>query len=419
MIPVLPLRYLLIVPAALVAMAASLPGVAVANGQTTHVWITEEALRLLPDGELSDLLGSPELRDPLINGAMFPDGGYANGDDYGELAHWEPFQQAYLGWIRAQFSPPYDQGEAAAHVAFLMGMASHGMADENFDSLFMERSRRYDPGWQTESSDLDTASDVLFAARVGGIVAPNSWLPTELFVGLFATELGYEVSAETIEQGHDRLFVALSFVEWARTDEERLAAFAADFPWSEAHLLDAAMPGSPPREAEVVAGYWQDLWQRLHSPDQWTEPVLDFVPGDGATAQPLAAGEVESGLQLSFSRGVDAAGFASVRVVDEQGGEVPVSVHHHYGNYSHAVHVEPEADWQPDTDYQLSIEGPLLNYDGVSWEGSWSASFSTRAPVQQEGCSCSAAPGSRAGSWSLLAALLPACLAARRRRKLG
>ncbi len=418
MLPVRPLRTLLLVAVVLAALVASQPLVAVANGQTTHVWITEEALRLLPAGELGDLLASPELRDPLINGAMFPDGGYATGDDYGELAHWEPFQQAYLAWIRGQFSPPYDQGEAAAHVAFLMGMASHGMADENFDSLFMERSRRHDPGWQTENSDLDTASDVLFAARVGGIVAPNPWLPTAQLVELFATELGYEVAAETIEQGHDRLFVALSFVEWARTDEERLAAFAADFPWSEAHLVDAAVPGSPPREAEVVAGYWQDLWQRLHSPELWSDPVLDFVPGDGTTAHPLAAEEVESRLQLSFSRGVDAAGLASVRVVDEQGGEVPVSVHHHYGNYSHAVHVDPEADWQPDTDYQLSIDGPLLNYDGVSWDGAWSASFSTRAPVQQEGCACSAAPGTRRGPWWLLGGLLAACLAARRRRKL-
>jgi len=411
------LRYLLLIPAAVFAVATSLPALAVANGQTTHVWITEEAVRLLPDGELSDLLGRPELRDPLINGAMFPDGGYANGDDYGELAHWEPFQQAYLAWIRAQFTPPYDQGEAAAHVAFLMGMASHGMADENFDSLFMERSRRYDPGWQTENSDLDTASDVLFAARVGGIVAPNRWLPTELFVELFATQLQYEVAAETIEQGHDRLFVALGFVDWARTDEERLAAFAADYPWSEEHLSDLAVPGSPPREAEVVAGYWQDLWQRLHSPDQWDEPVLDFVPGEGATAHPVAADEVESGLQLSFSRGVDAAGFSSFHVVDAQGGEVPVSVHHHYGNFSHAVHVQPEADWQPDTDYQLRIDGPLLNYDGVSWDGAWSASFSTRAAVQQDGCACSAAPAASRLPGALLAVLLLVGVAARRGRK--
>ena len=118
------------------ALSGAEPPAALANGQTTHIWITEAALSALPDGELKELLARPELRDPLINGAMFPDGGYAVGDDYGELAHWEPFQQSYLQWIRDTYAAPYTEGEAADHVAFFMGMASHGMADEVFDSLF-------------------------------------------------------------------------------------------------------------------------------------------------------------------------------------------------------------------------------------------------------------------------------------------
>ena len=112
----------------LAALALVLPVSAWANGQTTHVWIAEEALRSLEAGELKSLLSSPELRDPLLNGAMFPDGGYAVSDHYGELAHWEPFQQAYLQWIRDTFPPPWDEGDAAPHVAFLMGLAAHGLA---------------------------------------------------------------------------------------------------------------------------------------------------------------------------------------------------------------------------------------------------------------------------------------------------
>ena len=87
---------------------ALLPATAWANGQTTHVWITLEAIHL-DEGPVLDLLARTEMRDPLVNGAMFPDGGYAVGDDYGELAHWEPFQQAYLGWIRDTYDPPYDR----------------------------------------------------------------------------------------------------------------------------------------------------------------------------------------------------------------------------------------------------------------------------------------------------------------------
>ena len=44
-------------------------------------------------------LTQPELRKMLDNGTMFPDGGYPLGDPYAEIAHWEPFQGAYLDWI--------------------------------------------------------------------------------------------------------------------------------------------------------------------------------------------------------------------------------------------------------------------------------------------------------------------------------
>ena len=77
-------------------LSALAPSTAHANGQTTHVWITLEAVGHLDDGPLKELLSKPEVFDALVNGAMFPDGGYANGDHYGELAHWEPLQQAYL-----------------------------------------------------------------------------------------------------------------------------------------------------------------------------------------------------------------------------------------------------------------------------------------------------------------------------------
>ncbi|MBK9649614.1 MAG: hypothetical protein IPO67_31430 [Deltaproteobacteria bacterium] len=69
---------------------------ALANGQTTHSWISVHALAHLPPGDLHDLLTREDLAPYLLNGTMFPDGGYAVGDDYGERAHWEPFQSAYL-----------------------------------------------------------------------------------------------------------------------------------------------------------------------------------------------------------------------------------------------------------------------------------------------------------------------------------
>ncbi|MEE2829135.1 MAG: zinc dependent phospholipase C family protein, partial [Myxococcota bacterium] len=360
------------------------PGSAAANGQSTHVWITEQALQHLDEGELATLLRDPANRDPLLNGTMFPDGGYAVVDPYGELAHWEPFQQAYLRWIRLNFDPPWSEGEAAAHVAFFMGLASHGLADEVFDSLFMERSRIYDPGWETGESSLDTASDVLFLAEVGGIEPPDLWLPMEVVLPIFHDELGHPVEAETIERGQNLLFSALAFTEWARQDEERLKAFSGEYPWSKDNLGRLEVPGSPPREALVVALYWEDLWARLHEPETWTTPVLELVPEPDSQQQHLDAETVEARLHLTFGRGVDAASLTNIEVLDEAETPVPVDVHHHYGNFSHAVHLVPESDWAVEARYQVVVGAGLLNYDGVPFEGSWTGEFSTSVPPAPE-----------------------------------
>ena len=108
--------------------------VALASGQFTHVWMTRHALDHLPEGELKELLTSPEVTEVLINGTMFPDGGYAVNDDYGEIAHWEPIQNSYRDWIAEEYQTPYTK-EAQQHIAFMMGMAAHGMADQVFDAL--------------------------------------------------------------------------------------------------------------------------------------------------------------------------------------------------------------------------------------------------------------------------------------------
>ncbi len=393
-----------LLPSILLAAAIAAPLPAHANGQTTHVWITLEALEALPDGEVRALLTRPELRDPLVNGTMFPDGGYAVGDGYGELAHWEPLQQAYLGWIRETFEPPYDQGEAAAHVAFLMGMASHGMADEVFDSAFMELSRQYDP-WGPDDPSFDTATDVLHAADSGGIQPPEEWAPYDVLADLFVDELGYEVTAQTLAEGQSLLFVALAFTDWARTNEERIATFGDAYPWARDRLLDPDIPGSPPNEALAVARYWQETWDRLNGAP-WSDPVVDFRSGTGRWGHETDAARVESRLFVTFGRGVDASGFADAFTVTSlSDGAVPeFSVSHHYGDLSHAVVLYPAEAWDDLADYVLTVDSGLLSYDGDASTGAFSAEFSTRPEPEPEapepspdadGCACAAtiAPG--------------------------
>jgi len=393
-----------------------LPSVAAANGQTTHVWITLQAVEQLEPGPVLDLLGRSDMRDPLVNGAMFPDGGYAVGDDYGEAAHWEPFQQAYLRWIRTHFEPPYDEGEAAGHVAFLMGMGSHGMADEVFDSLFMERSRVYDPGWSDpDVASLDTASDVLLAHQVGGVAPAESWLPAETLAGIFRDDLQYEVSAQTLMDGQDLLYVALGVVDALALSDERLATFGAAYPWTNEHLLNEAMPGSPLHEAKVVAAYFEDLWLRLHE-EPSVGPILNFVPGHQTYRHEQVASTVEARLALAFARGVRVETLGSVHVEDEDGAVVPASVGAFYGDRSHSVLVTPEQDWAPDAAFTVYVEAGLMDHDGAVFDGEWSATFHTGdSPADagdDPGCGCgSSISGGGAASWALV------CLVGARRRR--
>src|SRR5262245_845405 len=91
-------------PAALaLALTLLAPAVAFANGNNSHLWITLQARDQLPAGDLKVLLEQPGVKLAFENAAAFPDGGYAVKDDYGEMAHWEPFAIAYMEWIRSHY----------------------------------------------------------------------------------------------------------------------------------------------------------------------------------------------------------------------------------------------------------------------------------------------------------------------------
>jgi len=371
-------------PAATLLLGAlALPSPALANGQSTHVWISYEALTLLPDGPLADLLRRPELEPALVNGTMFPDWGYASGDrDHGEASHWEPFQQTYLRWIQDTFDAPYSSPDAAPHVAFLFGMASHGMADEHFDSLFMERSRCYDDGWsQDDVASLDTASDVLFMHQVGGIPQPEPFLPTDALTAVYAQAMPTQpLDVDGMEWGNQLLHVAVGTVDVLRDNPERVELFTSLYPWSAERFLDPDTPGSPPTEAVAVMEYWLALWERLQGTATFDDPVALMTPAPGSFGYALTSDKPEGRLHLAFAHGVRADTLATVSVSTADGTPVPVDVDHFYGDLSHAVLARPLDDWAPDTDYVLTIAPGLTDTDGLTTTTPWSATFSTREP---------------------------------------
>lgn len=406
---------------------------AFANGQSTHVWISLHALEHLPEGELKELLTDPAVEPMLVNGTMFPDGGYPLGDGYAEIAHWEPFQNRYRDWISARCEAPYTD-ECRQNIAFLMGMASHGMADQVFDALYYERGRQYDPGESFDAHSFDQSTDVAMMALVGRVDYPDDWVPYETLVQLYA-EYGHTVDVDTLEQGQALLRIAILWVGNASEDEALLASETEWFPWMSANLDTADLPGTPFCEGRVVAAYWQSVYRRLQGDLALSPELLASFPESGFGLDPDPA-HVESRISLVFAQAVDTSTLsdASVEVHDEAGELLPTSAWMYYGNGSHVMHIASPEGWSEDAAYTVRVVEGLQTLDGQVTSGETSVTVSTAPPPAEpedsgvedsgvededladdasgsEGCGCASAAG--AGYGPLL--LLPALLVRRRR----
>lgn len=152
-------------------MLGALPSVASANGAYTHAHISQLAVERLEAGALRDLLVDPAMPPYWQAGSLFPDSGDAVSDDHGELAHWERFLGAYIAWLRARFAGDYTSEDARRHVAFLMGIASHGMADQTYDTTLLARAFEVD-GPESSEAPVDQYADYFIV-----IDAPSTRTP--------------------------------------------------------------------------------------------------------------------------------------------------------------------------------------------------------------------------------------------------
>ncbi|MES2638288.1 MAG: Ig-like domain-containing protein [Myxococcota bacterium] len=407
-------------------VALALLPAAFANGQTSHQWISILAIDHVPPGELADLLAREDVRAALLNGTMFPDGGYAVGDDYGEMAHWEPTQDLYLDWIRTNHAAPFDD-IGAQHVAFLLGMMSHGMADQFYDATFMERSKAWDPPESWACCSMDEATDVAYAAIQGPGTVPPKWWPEELLP--FFTTNGHTVDYATVDRGQSFLGLAIAYVGASAEDATTVERYTAEFPWACTHQVDPAVVGTPAHEAEFVAAYWQAIWNRLHGGDGWESPVLGTQPAADGWQRVLDHTNVDSRLAVVFARALDPSSVeGAITVATVDGVPVPVTLNVYYGWASHVVNIAPLEDWAADTDYVITVHPGIHSYDSaVTVENAIPIPFTTRMPPpvdtgdtaappavtdeDEGGCGC--ATGANAGATVLLG--LVGVLAARRR----
>jgi hypothetical protein len=348
----------------LVFLASLAPSSARANGQSTHIWISEDALTHLPEGPLAEFLAREELRTMLKNGTMFPDGGYPIDDPYAEIAHWEPFQSSYLSWIGANYELPLSD-EGSEHLAFMLGMSSHGMADQVFDSLYGERVKIYDGAF----GDFDTASDLIMMSNFEPMMAPGDWVPYAVFDSLY-DEHGHDVDPAKMMQGQNLLRIAVNSVAIFSQMPDTVAEAALPFPWGGVHLLDEDVSGAPPCEGEVVARYWRVLWAVAHG-QPLPGPVLTTMPPDGAANHPIDSSSIESWVTVVFSRGLEDAPLSadSFHVEAEGGGTIPVVLWHYYGQDAHVVHLRPQQDFEPGTIYTVTVDPGVQTIHGEALDG--------------------------------------------------
>ena len=399
------------------ALALSAPAVAVANGNQSHLWVTLWARDALPEGELKSLLEQHDL--PLQNGANFPDGGYAVDDGYGEIAHWEPFQSAYLDWIVEHHGPPWTD-EAGEHIAFLMGMASHGMSDQTYDCAYLPRSDVYDQGSPGAGIGRDGATDVALVGAAGCADPPSQWVPDELMAELMLSDAGHEVDPDTIRDGNSRVALSMYVICSAADDDDLLEEFTAAYPWAGEHQMDPDAPGNPPNTAPVVAAYWEALWEHLHGGDPVAQPLRGQFPAAESTGWPASDDSIDAMVSFVVSRGLDSGTIRldNVSVQDADGQELSVEIHHCYG--SHVYGLKPTDGWTPDSVHTVSVGPGLTTWDGLEID-SFEFDFDT-TPVPAdtgdggEGCGCSGSGGAAHG-WALLALLVPAGVLSRRQSR--
>lgn len=364
--------------------AALLPTSAHGNGNVSHQWVSRTAIETTPaGGSLHALVSDPALLPMIDTGTMYPDWGYTPGAtaeerEAGEASHWEPVQDAYRQWILATYAPPWSD-EARQHLAFYLGMSSHGIADQAYDAMFFERSLSYEPG---DHSEFDQDTDVLWAATAGPGQPPRAWVPAQTLLALFDSVTGVTIDEASMVQQLGFVGVAIAAVSAISADPTQVASAAADFPWAAAHDDDPAVPGNPPHEAEIARRYWRSNWALVHG-DPAPRPVLWTHPADGSAGHPTEAASIESWVSIVLARALvgpdPEPGY--FHLTDAAGAEVPVELDLFYGDGSHVVHVKPTIDLAPDEVYLVTVDPGLPTIHGEALEG-WSFTFSTgrRAP---------------------------------------
>ncbi len=376
----------------LVPVFVGLPGLAAAHGINGHVHVTGWAIESLPPGPLRAFFDDAALRDTAQSGASFPDSGYAVDDAYGEMAHWEPFIEAYVRWIKATHGPDFSTDEARRHIAFMMGAASHGLQDEIFDTIFLRHLEQED-GQSQDAADPGTDA---FLFTDGWLrFKPPVWLAPEDLQEVFDAAHGYRPEAMQMRAGMAR--VKALVIDGFHVFAPQLdAQYRPLLPWGAAHYMDPETAGGHASEIPATRAYMEALWDRLHDRLEPRAVVSYQYPGNGRPVPGLTAGRVESWVHLVFGVGTNVGSLTPetvslLRTNGEAREPVPVEVLHTRWSGSpdsttRLLQLRPETDLVAGATYVLRLEAGLWMQDGRTTDAPIEITFTASCPEGSADC---------------------------------
>ncbi|KAJ1937790.1 hypothetical protein GGF37_005065, partial [Kickxella alabastrina] len=201
----------------------------------------------------------------LQAGVAFPDWGYGcmSMDEPAEAAHWTPFLEVGVAYLLRTYSQPYS-AQAEQLVAFLFGIASHQVADEQWHSLgglrdgFMvalanstfggEYSRAHDV--------LDVGGDFAMAHMDGLRYILDKWLvPVDDVLAIYS-EMGLQVAQWRMKVCITRQFYAMEAVK--RFGMGMFPSYASRAPMLTERIVDYYIGG-----LSAMAAGTADCWHAL------------------------------------------------------------------------------------------------------------------------------------------------------------
>jgi hypothetical protein len=348
-----------------------------ATGMQGHVYMAQCAAEQVQEPRLRAIFDA--FPTHLANGGFFPDSGYTAKDhDQGEIPHWEGYVQAYIELIRETYGPKYDSPEAQQHIAFLMGMAAHGITDSTYDAIFGDRAAQIEP---VDIKNLDMANEIFLVHDLPRYYIPDIVIDTNTHSDVFTKRLNHPVTPDAISaaMGTGRSGIAVvANLLYVGADE-----WGGKYPWARKHLLDSRVPGAYPFGAKVVVGYYRELLRRLDNDPSADEIVIGTYPDSAYPLVTLDNARPDGKIHLFFGEGLERPSVddTSIEVKDDAGNVVPTKWNFFRGDtWPNVIQVAAEQAWKPATKYSVVINTGIRTLQGVSPTKPFSLLFTTCTP---------------------------------------